>query len=42
MVGLGSYTVTQVGADVTVDFGGGNIITILAVTAADVSANIIL
>ncbi|ESQ89267.1 hypothetical protein ABAC460_13310 [Asticcacaulis sp. AC460] len=41
LVGLGSYTVTQVGANVTVDFGGGNIITVLTSTAADVSANII-
>lgn len=41
LVGLGSYTLTQVGGDVTVDFGGGNIITVQSATVATVSANII-
>ncbi|ESQ89545.1 hypothetical protein ABAC460_11760 [Asticcacaulis sp. AC460] len=39
--GLGSYTVTQSGTDVLVDFGSGNVITVITDAAANVSANII-
>lgn len=41
LVGLGSYVVAQAGAHVTVDLGGGNIITVQNAAAADVSSHII-
>lgn len=39
--GLGAYVINTSGANVTVDFGGGNVITVMNATSADVASHVI-